>query len=325
MNEKTNDRHAVIDVGSNTIRTVIYALDRERRTAEELISERDFTGIIAYVKYGRLCEAGQVQLIEVLRKMKEFCEIASCREISCFSTASLRGAENLDEVLARVREETGIAIRPLSAAEETLYDLEGLRAAGVEETGTGLDLGGGSCQVFRYDGNGFRASASMKIGSLTMSNLCVGGIFPTKGEAKKIRAKVKRALEELGDEMRVPAGTFVYAMGGTVRAAARVHAALSGTAAMLRAQKTVRLSRDALADIIELSQDDPKECIRLLSRVAPARMHTLITGVIVLRTLCKALGADGVEVVRTGIREGYLRKEILGCGSVSDSEAAPAL
>ena len=52
-------------------------------------------------------------------------------------------------------------------------------------------------------------------------------------------------------------------------------------------------------------------------------MHTLITGVIVLRTLCKALGADGVEVVRTGIREGYLRKEILGCGS--DPEAASAL
>ena len=86
MNEKTNDRHAVIDVGSNTIRTVIYALDRERRTAEELISERDFTGIIAYVKYGRLCEAGEGQLIEELRKMKEFGENARCREDSCFST-----------------------------------------------------------------------------------------------------------------------------------------------------------------------------------------------------------------------------------------------
>lgn len=308
---ENKERHAVIDVGSNTIRTVIYEIDKASGEAKELVSEREFTGIIAYVKYGRLCEAGQLQLIEVLTRMKEFCEIASCRAVSCFSTASLRGAENLDEVVGRVREATGIGIRPLSAEEETLYDLEGLRAANVAAEGTGLDLGGGSCQIFRYDGNGFRASTSLKIGCLTLSNLCVGGIFPTKSEAKKIREKVKRALEDLDDEkLRVSDGAFAYAMGGTARAAARVHAALAGTAAS-KAKKNLRLTRDALADVVELSQDDPKECIRLLSRVAPARMHTLVTGVIVLRALCKRLGAEGIEVVPTGIREGYLRKEVL--------------
>jgi len=309
MEEKTKTRHAIIDVGSNTIRTVIYAIDRENHTAEELISERDFTGIIAYVKYGRLCEAGRLQLVEVLTRMKEFCEIADCHEISCFSTASLRGAENFDEILASVRAETGITIRPLSAEEETFYDLAGLLSGNVAPAGTGLDLGGGSCQIFHYDENGFRASASLKIGCLTLSNAFVDGIFPTKSEAKKIREKVRKAISEVGDEMRVPAGTFAYAMGGTARAAARIHNVLSGA---MKTDANVRLSREAMADIIEFSQDDAKECLRLLSRVAPSRMHTLVPGVIVLRTLCKTLGADGVEVVRTGIREGYLHREILG-------------
>jgi len=309
MEEKTKTRHAIIDVGSNTIRTVIYAIDRENHTAEELISERDFTGIIAYVKYGRLCEAGRLQLVEVLTRMKEFCEIADCHEISCFSTASLRGAENFDEILTSVRAETGITIRPLSAEEETFYDLAGLLSGNVAPAGTGLDLGGGSCQIFHYDENGFRSSASLKIGCLTLSNAFVDGIFPTKSEAKKIREKVRKAISEVGDEMRVPEGTFAYAMGGTARAAARIHNVLSGA---MKTDANVRLSRAAMADIIEFSQDDSKECLRLLSRVAPSRMHTLVPGVIVLRTLCKTLGADGVEVVRTGIREGYLHQEILG-------------
>lgn len=194
MEDKNQTKHAVIDIGSNTIRTVIYALDREHNTARELISERDFTGIIAYVKYGQLCEAGRLRLVEVLRRMKEFCDIANCKNISCFSTASLRDADDIEEIRERVKNETGIDIRPLSAEEEALYDLEGLRYANVSPTGTGLDLGGGSCQIFRYNENGFAASKSMKIGCLTMSDAFVHGIFPTKHEAKKIRDKVRRAL-----------------------------------------------------------------------------------------------------------------------------------
>lgn len=318
MEETKNCRHAVIDVGSNTIRTVIYALDKEARTAKELISDREFAGIIAYVKDGRLSEAGQLQLIGVLTKMKEFCALAECREISCFSTASLRGAENLDEVTARVRAEVGIEIRPLSAEEETIYDLEGLRSAGAAPEGTGLDLGGGSCQIFRYGESGFQASVSLKIGCLTLSNDCVGGIFPTKAEARKIRQKVRRALSGFRDEMRVPAGTFICAMGGTARAAARVFRALSGAETP---ECPSRLSREALDEIIELSRKSPKKCIRLLSRIAPARMHTLIAGVIVLRTVCKMLGADGVEVIRAGIREGFLRKEVLGGGEIVPAKA----
>lgn len=309
-NKTTNRKYAVIDVGSNTIRTVIYAVDKEKNSVRELISEREFTGIIAYVKYGILCEAGQLQLIEVLKKMKEFCELADCRNIACFSTASLRYAENLSEVVERVRVETGIEIRPLLEEEELFYDLEGLRSADVEKEGTGLDLGGGSCQIFRYDESGFRASISLKIGCLTLSNACVGGIFPTKAETKKNREKVKRAIKDLREEMRVPEGGYIYAMGGTARAAARVHCVLSAAGTVLPSGN-IRISRDALEDIVDLARCDVKGCIRLLSRVAPARMHTLIAGVIVLRTICKALGAEGIEVVRTGIREGYLHKAIL--------------
>ena len=317
MEDKNQTKHAVIDIGSNTIRTVIYALDREHNTARELISERDFTGIIAYVKYGQLCEAGRLRLVEVLRRMKEFCDIANCKNISCFSTASLRDADDIEEIRERVKNETGIDIRPLSAEEEALYDLEGLRYANVSPTGTGLDLGGGSCQIFRYNENGFAASKSMKIGCLTMSDAFVHGIFPTKHEAKKIRDKVRRALGDIAGEMCVPEGTFIYATGGTARAAARLHAALEGETSLAK-ETHAKLSRAALADIVALSQDDPRECLRTLARIAPARIHTLITGIIVLRTLCKTLGADGIKVVNAGIREGFLRKEILGAG-VSDA------
>lgn len=304
-------KHAVIDVGSNTIRAVIYATDAAAGTARPLISEREFAGIISYVKHGILSEAGCARLVEVLKKMKEFCDIASCPNISCFSTASLRGAQNLEEAIARVKAETGITIRPLSAREETFYDLEGLRSSNVSESGWGLDLGGGSCQVFRYDAEGMIAAISRDIGCLALSNACVSGVFPTKKEARRIRALVKHALEDAYEELTVPKGTFIYAIGGSLRNAARVYAEITGTEVRSPSGNAL-LSRDALAEIAEFSHKDPKACIRVLARLAPARMHTLITAVITVRAICKRLGAAGVEVITTGIREGYLRSEVFG-------------
>lgn len=316
-------KHAVIDVGSNTIRAVIYATDKAAGTARELISEREFAGIISYVKHGVLSEAGQARLVEILKKMKEFCDIAGCTEISCFSTASLRGAENLEEAIERVKSETGIEIRPLSAREETFYDLEGLRSSNVTESGWGLDLGGGSCQVFRYDSEGMLAAISRDIGCLALSNSCVAGIFPTKREAHKIRAKVRRALEGAPEELTVPKGTFIYAIGGSMRNAARVYAELAG-APVLSENGNALLSRAALAEIADFSQKDPKACIRILARIAPARMHTLITSVITARAICKRFGAAGIEVITTGIREGYLRSEVFGKSTYVPSIRVPA-
>lgn len=308
---KNTQRHAVIDVGSNTIRTVIYAVDKAAGIAKPLISEREFASIITYVKHRQLNEAGQLQLIKVLKKMSDFCAIANSEAISCFSTASLRDAENLDAVIARVKEETSIEIRPISTAEETFYDYEGLRSLSVAGTGVGLDLGGGSCQLFHYDEAGCHCAGSMKIGCVTLTDEYVDGIFPTKSEAKKIRAKVKRAVRDLSQGVMVPKGTFLYAMGGTARAAARVYAAMQETGAVEKSSVGVQITKDALAEIIDFARHEEKQCIRLLSRVAPARLHTLIPGIIVLRTICKELGAAGLEVVRTGVREGFLWHEIL--------------
>lgn len=316
-------KHAVIDVGSNTIRAVIYATDKAAGTARELISEREFAGIISYVKRGILSEAGQARLVEILKKMKEFCDIAGCTEISCFSTASLRGAENLEEAIERVKTETGIAIRPLSAREETFYDLEGLRSSNVTESGWGVDLGGGSCQVFRYDSEGMLAAISRDIGCLALSNSCVAGIFPTKKEAHKIRAKVRRALEGAPEELRVPKGTYIYAIGGSMRNAARVYAELAG-APVLSENGNALLSRAALAEIADFAAKDPKACIRILARIAPARMHTLITSVITARAICRRFGAAGIEVITTGIREGYLRSEVFGKSTYVPSIRVPA-
>ena len=84
-------RYGVIDLGSNTIRTVVY--ETEGKSFKKLISERSFTGILNYIENGRLRPDGIEAIRETVSRMAELCRLLVCAEIHAFATASLRGVQ----------------------------------------------------------------------------------------------------------------------------------------------------------------------------------------------------------------------------------------
>ena len=51
--------------------------------------------------------------------------------------------------------------------------------------------------------------------------------------------------------------------------------------------------------------------LRLMERVAPERITTIVPGILVIRTICRILGAKQIQVVKNGVREGYLCRYLL--------------
>lgn len=298
MGTETKEKLALIDVGSNTIRTVVYG--RYGGRVRKLYSERDYTGLLAYVRDGRLNTEGITRLCETLAHMRRFCALCQCASVTAFSTASLRGVTNRAAVLSAVRRRTGLEIRPLSEEEEMACDCEGLRRSGVRE-GVAFDLGGGSCQVFRFGEEGLQEGASLPFGCLSLGTHFVReGLFPSREEAKTIRRFVRNALEDRLPGLSGIAPPTLYAMGGTARAAAKVLRALSGddTGAGVSCEALHRLLRDA--------RRNEARTVDLLRRVIPGRMSTLLPGIAAMEAIARHVGRDTIDVSPVGVREGFL-------------------
>ena len=95
--------YSVIDIGSNTIRLVVYRVDGDGITA--ILNNKYTAGLAAYIgKDGLMAPEGIDRLVEVMGKFRDTVDLLPDCETFPFATASLRNITNREEVIERVRE-----------------------------------------------------------------------------------------------------------------------------------------------------------------------------------------------------------------------------
>lgn len=297
-------KHAVIDVGSNTIRMVIYNVDGEN--LEEVAHERDFAGLITYVTDEKLSDEGKNRIISTLNKMAEVCRQEECENICCFATASLRNVKNIDSVLEEILNKTGIKMSIISGEDEARYDFLGLLCEIDETSGIGFDLGGGSCQLFKFSESKLEFFKSLKIGGQVIYKNFVSGDIPTKEEMHKIYDYIHSELSAL-PKLKDNNNQVIYAMGGAARNAAKYELITKNITSSL---KGFILSKERLVDICyKVTQtEDGKQS---LTEIIPDRLTTLIPGIITIIAILDFTGADKIKIVTNGVREGFVYENII--------------
>jgi len=290
---------AIIDVGSNTIRTVVH--DIENQTHREVHNARDFARIISYIETGgnRLSCEGIKRLCAGISKMAGICRRQGCenKNIHCFATASLRNLVNIEEILSSVKKASGIDIEIISGEKEVYYDLIGLMSAVDEDSGIGLDLGGGSCQIFTFKNRETGESISLPTGSLRM--------YENYKNAENITGEVYNKVTELLKGYNAFKGyDKIYAIGGTARTADAICVKMSASV------KKGIVTSENLSMILKA---DNKDKVReIVMKLNPERADSLFAGCAVLKAICDFVGADGISIVKAGVREGYLYSVLLG-------------
>lgn len=305
MEKKTSEKVALIDIGSNTIRTVVYCVQKGR--FRKLYSERDYTSLITYVRDGRLTSEGLERLCDVLSHMRRFCSLCGCAKPIAFSTASLRAVTNRTAILSAVRKRAGMEIVQLTAEEEMACDCLGLQKSGVVE-GTAFDLGGGSCQFFRFDSEGVTDGASMPFGCLSLGTHFVQrGLFPDHETAKSIRHFVRSALRDYLPGFEGMNPPVIYAMGGSARAAVKVLRMRQGEEVTGWPRN---LNVEELRAFVKEARTDEGRMVALLRQTIPGRMSTLIPGMLAMIALSKYVRCETFSVSPVGVREGFLWKRM---------------
>ena len=153
---------AVVDIGSNSVRLVIY--DRLSRSPVALFNEKSLCAIgRSMVTTGLLDEEGSDAAIAAMGRFREIASGVGAR-VEAVATAAVRDAKNGNTFVARARDALGAPIRILTGEEEARLASEGVLAAIPEADGIAGDLGGGSLELALVSGGKQSTGVTMPFG-----------------------------------------------------------------------------------------------------------------------------------------------------------------
>ena len=141
---------AVIDIGSNSVRLVVYRL--EGRAIWTVYNEKVLAGLGSeLLETGRLSIGGVEDAMTALRRFSALLDASKPSELFVAATAAVREAADGETFVLRVMAETGLAVRVLTGAEEARYAALGVLAGTPSASGLVGDLGGASLELTRID------------------------------------------------------------------------------------------------------------------------------------------------------------------------------
>lgn len=310
---------AALDVGSNTIHLVVTQPTDDGLDLITLADELDMTRLGADVEAsGAIGEQRMARAIAVLQAQASRVKSLGARELLAIATESVRAASNADEFLARVRDETGIAVHLVSGDQEAALTYWGATSGlpATNERLAVLDLGGGSMEVVIGEGSRIAWRVSLPIGSGAMHDRYAPTDPPQSAELDRVRQETTTQLAAHNVPLPV---VRAIACGGTATALATLAAnalhipepedlaggedAPPNDAAGMRLGLLTRDQMDALAALLVAT---PAAELTTSYGIADARARLLGAGEAVLRAAVEHLGVDALAISRRGIREGAI-------------------
>ncbi len=293
--------YAVIDIGSNTIRLSIYK--QIGADFQLMFNQKQMAGLAGYIDHeGYMSTSGLQKAVNTLNGFKQIITNIVVKQVFVFATASLRNIKNSAQALAFINRETGFDIDLVSGANEALYAFIGATHLHNLKQGMLIDIGGGSTELACYSDGKIEKAYSMPIGSLNLYKKHVHDILPTAKEREKINLHIKKELNKIELPQNYP---LVCGVGGTVRAACKLHNALYH---LPEANNAVEAAKIAM--MLEHFYDDHKFATNKILKVVPDRIHTTLPGMAILAEIFAAYGSEQLLVSNYGVREGYLYTKI---------------
>ena len=303
-------RRSVLDLGSNSFHVLVADLDDDGGLVP-LAREREMLQLGAVVAaHGHIPDDARRRAVDVVVHLTELAGRLGAEERLAVATSALRDAANGPEVVAEMAAATGREIRVIDGEEEARLAYRGARASIATDADPllVLDLGGGSLELVVGSGPTIHWSTSMDLGVSRLSAM-VRRDPPRKSEMRALRDRVRDTVAPLRDTVAAFAPQEVVAVGGTVRALARVVAAEERTwlPATLNQYPIptgqVAVLRDRMSD---MDVDERADLPGMKSKRAD-RAHVAAT---ILATTLEALGLEGFTLSDWGLREGVLLESV---------------
>ena len=290
---------AIVDIGSNSIRLMIY--DGLRRAPLPLFNEKLICGLGRGVALtGRLTDEAVERALRELRRFKIMCKQVGARQVFAVATAAVRSAENGPAFVKRAEDALGARVSVLSGKKEARFTALGLLAGIPGAEGIVGDLGGGSLELVDISDGEICGGTTLPLGPLHLMDVAERSIDKARDVVDKMLAGV-----ELLDNLK---GRTFYAVGGAWRNLARVHMAQNHYP--LNVLHHYDMPRDAAQGISSLVSGLSAETLQEIRIVSKDRSETLPYGALVLDRLLEHAKPRNVVISAYGVREGLLYSKL---------------
>ncbi|MFC3071794.1 exopolyphosphatase [Shinella pollutisoli] len=286
---------SVVDIGSNSIRVVIY--EGMNRTPAILFNEKVMCGLgKGLAKTGRMDEAGVVRALAALHRFKALSKQARASTIYALATAAAREAENGPDFIRQAEMILGGRVRVLTGEEEAYFSALGIVSGFHDPDGVVGDLGGGSLELVDVAGGRIGKGVTLPLGGIRLSEASGGSV----AQARTVARKYLRNAAAL----KAGQGRAFYAVGGTWRALGALHMQMCDYPLHMIQGYEIGFSEamDFLTDVV--TAKDTKD--GAYAAISKARRGLLPFGAVAMQETIALMKPSRVVFSGQGVREGYL-------------------
>lgn len=302
-----NFKTAIIDIGSNTVRLVMYTYTKERGLHE-------FGNIKTVARLrthllpsGEMSEEG-IQILEnTLLSFKEILTDYNVKDVQACATAAVRQATNNAEIVARMKQNTGIEIDILSGEEEAYFGFLAVAHSMDTPSAVTIDIGGGSTEITLYENKKLQKTHSFPFGTVSLKQKFVTGDVLSDQERKELHKFVKEQFESLPwlQNCELP----VVAIGGSARNVAQIHQQqvdypISGV-------HQYEMHYDELDEIKTQLARMSFETLVQLDGLSSDRADIIVPALEVFTTLMEIIHTESFQLSKKGLREGLIINRVL--------------
>ncbi len=286
---------SIVDIGSNSIRLVVY--EGLARSPTVLFNEKMLAGLgRGIVSTGRLDPKAVTRSMEEFRRFRALSEQAGADQIYVLATAAAREAENGPDFIRRAEEVLKTRIRVLSGRQEAHFSALGVISSFHPANGIAGDLGGGSLELVDVNGEAIGDGITLPLGSLRLQDMSRS----SRAKAAEIaRQEVARA-HVLGHGQ----GRTFYAVGGTWRNLARLHMEMTNYPLGIMHHYEIGIE-SALGFLRQVAKGEVEK-VQGIEGVSKNRRSLLPYGAVVLLEIIAAMQPSRIVVSGFGVREGFL-------------------
>jgi exopolyphosphatase / guanosine-5'-triphosphate,3'-diphosphate pyrophosphatase len=299
--------HAVIDVGSNTIRLSIFEVVAPSEEPVQVFNKKIMAGLAGYVDQNRMLSPhGITRAIECIQSHQRKIMNFNVTTVSVFATAVLRNVSNSIQAIEAIEAACNLSIEILSGEDEARLSFFGAMHALDAKQGVLFDIGGASTEIVIFKDRSIHFAGSVPHGSLNLFLGNVEAVLPTYEEQAHIAQIFQTALAQM-EGLSEDVFETIYGVGGTIRGAGKLSDALYHDGAKMR-----KLEVTQMAEMLKDFGTPGHYALRKILSIIPDRVHTVVPGMICAYTIARRFSSSQIIVSRYGLREGYLFARVLG-------------
>ncbi|NOR63569.1 MAG: exopolyphosphatase [Rhodobacteraceae bacterium] len=285
-------RVGVIDVGSNSVRLVVF--DGAARSPAYFFNEKVLCGLgKGLAESGKLSPEGVVRAHAALKRFALLLEHMAVEKVSTVATAAVREASDGPAFCAEVLAETGIELYVASGEEEARLSAQGVLLGWPDADGLVCDIGGASMELARLKTGLVGQRATSPLGPLKLADY--------KGD---LEAYIRETIAATMQAVQAPEGDRLYLVGGSWRAIARLDMARRNYP--LHVLHEYRLTAAQMLETATWAAMQEPEALAELTETSMARLKLVPLAAKVMQGLIEVLKPSEIAISSYGIREGML-------------------